>query len=247
MAITDSQKTIVMGVACDSDEEQDMVYWLQDAIELGLLYNVRHKPYTVVVNEPLSQPTTYLKLNKQRKVHRLLLDEGSVSVIAGHRYTPDVSVNLTDLGMMLLSHAVALNAGREWVFDVKGTYSGGKNNTSGVTFPLKQAMVYDLYGVMVQKVVPVKFFHKTWLPQWCKYTKVKKDIRAAFTKRKKPYPELDDIHKRIKLLQDVGYLDRSTNKATPELVRIWPGVKGVEYDAENRPEDDEDTSQGSFF
>lgn len=210
MAIHESQRTTVDGVACDSTEEEHMVYWLGEAVELGLLHRVTHKPYTLRLNNPVKHNGLKVtrKTNRKTKaaVYAVTPDAFDKKVIAAHTYTPDFEAYVTDAGMLVLGHVIHVNPGRRWIVDVKGSYSGGTHNASSVTFPLKQVLVQQQYGVVVQKIVPTSFFYQSWLPQRCKYTKKLGKVCKTFVRKDNPYPERKDVDQQIKDLMYAGVL-----------------------------------------
>jgi hypothetical protein len=54
--------------------------------------------------------------------------------------------------------------------DVKGTFIGRHNN-SAITFPIIQKVLYVLKGIFVQKIIPIKLFELTFVPESLIYTK----------------------------------------------------------------------------
>ncbi len=78
--------------------------------------------------------------------------------------------------------------------DVKGDHSQGqsKKNFSQFSFPFKQKMCYDYLGIYVQKVVPIKLFDSTFVPE-----------RYFFTDTGKPGRKLSKIKNPLTLSQYV--------------------------------------------
>jgi len=85
------------------------------------------------------------------------------------------------------------------VIDVKGEFVG-KNNSSGITFPVNQKWVMDKYGVYVHKVV-ISFakkglFYRTFVPESVKENS--NYVRSGLTKFKYETRSFDEYLKLVK-------------------------------------------------
>ena len=127
-----------------------------------------------MVSSIIYHPSSFLlsdrqtvKVTKQLKTKTKIIDK---FLLHPHRYTPDfVFYKLDPLDQF--DHGLT-DCKKGIIFvDVKGVFSGGRNNNSSITFPISQKWVYDKYGVYVNKVVPEKFFKKTFVPKSVAYGK----------------------------------------------------------------------------
>lgn len=78
-------------------------------------------------------------------------------------YTPDFvfKFKCNDLRESMSKYLLESPDGLVYV-DVKGNYT--KRLTSSITFPDRQAMMWDKHSVYVNKVIPEKLFQKTFVP-----------------------------------------------------------------------------------
>ena len=108
-----------------------------------------------------------IKITKQLKTKTKTIDK---FLLHPHRYTPDFVFYKRDL-LDQYKHDL-IDCNKRIVFvDVKGAFFGGRNNNSSITFPISQKGVYSKYGVYVNKVIPEKFFKKTFVPKSVAYGK----------------------------------------------------------------------------
>ena len=108
-----------------------------------------------------------MKFTKQLKTKTKTIDK---FLLHPHKYTPDfVFYKLDPLDQF--NHGL-IDCKKKIVFvDVKGSFFGGRNNNSSITFPISQKWVYDKYEIYINKVVPDKFFKKTFVPKSVAYGK----------------------------------------------------------------------------
>jgi hypothetical protein len=175
----------------DSNEEVLMYHWLQDAIREGWVEGFDFQPETFVLNDAV--PIIKCSYSPLKRPPYFKTKERSVSLVGSYVYTPDFRINFTpdpeESGTRpILSRwfpDVFIGAdGRDscsCLVDTKGGFVG-KNNSSGVTFGVKRAWLYSTQGVYVHKIVPRKLFKDTWVPEACKYTRVRKQPVKEFTK-----------------------------------------------------------------
>jgi hypothetical protein len=95
-------------------------------------------------------------------------------------YTPDFIFSINDKTFQHANnqHLKVSPDGLVYV-DVKGEYT--KQLTSSITFPDRQAMMWDKHSIYVNKIVPTKLFSKTFVP----YSLIKTEVYKKDTKTNK--------------------------------------------------------------
>jgi len=102
-----------------------------------------------------------IKAEVQLKTKTKIVDK---FLLHPHRYTPDFVFYTTNL-IERFDHGLVPCNGNIVFVDVKGVYAGGRHNNSSITFPISQKWVYAKFGIYINKVVPEKFFRKTFVPK----------------------------------------------------------------------------------
>ena len=149
-------------MAFDSLEEEWFSVWLGTAEKKGMVENIIYHPPSFILSERQS-----LKVTKQLKTKTKTIDK---FLLHPHKYTPDFVFYKRD-PLDQFDHGL-INCDKSIVFvDVKGSFSGGRNNNSSITFPISQKWVYVKYGIYINKVIPDKFFQKTFVPKSVAYGK----------------------------------------------------------------------------
>jgi len=135
----------------DSKEELYFYQWLEELRLKGLCR------YTY-------QPRTFLLFTGSK--YKMKFKKGSI-IPRDVNYTPDFSIlwdeKLRNIIFSVPGTAdiktefVAVQKGDQYVsvVDVKGGFSGGRNNSSAITFPLKQKWMLQIYNLYVQKIIPI--------------------------------------------------------------------------------------------
>ena len=177
-----------MNYGFDSQEEKWFSHWLSEALAEGMVDRYVYHPSEIVLSETKIQKVVseyYTKVRKYKRTRttdRLILRECT--------YTPDFIVFFTE-SFRDVYPKLLIEFGEKDVpenvscyIDVKGTFAG-RNNTSAVTFPIKQKWIYDKYEIFINKVVPEKFFNKTWVPKYVRLTS-----RGKVSKKWNGYPIL---------------------------------------------------------
>ena len=171
-------KYINNGITFRSREEYDFSFWLADALEHKLIEEFQYEPFEVLICDSTD-------ITMYKKMKRVDDKFTKYSLLQDWSYTPDFVVTMTDLGMQMLVNTlsdkiediVKYNNCRKplvsvphasVIVDTKGTYD--KWHDSNVSFPHKVKALYHFHGIYVNKVIPVKFFKKTWVPEMAKYT-----------------------------------------------------------------------------
>ena len=101
------------------------------------------------------------KVTKQLKTKTKIIDK---FLLHPHTYTPDFAFYITNL-IDRFEHDLITCKNNIVFVDVKGVYAGGRHNNSSITFPISQKWVYAKFGIYINKVVPEKFFRRTFVPR----------------------------------------------------------------------------------
>ncbi len=150
-----------------SDEEFFFYNWLLEGEENGLIKDIVYQPAEYLLTTRAA--TTYDKIirGKTKSVEKFLFQK--------HQYTADFKFLVTPLLKKFFVHSMYFDR-HEIIVDTKG-----KHNKYGATsFSINQKLVMFMYGIYVEKIVPDKFFKKTWCPEICRYTPAKKDPAKKF-------------------------------------------------------------------
>ena len=156
----------------DSVEELHFSWYLEELLDNKLIteWNYNKKPLEVT--------------NKQLFLH----NDKEYHLLRNMEYTYDFDCTWTTKGIELLC---ALKDGKskkkykdlpfkvignKSYIDVKGVYTH-KNRVTDVTFPIKQKIIYVLFGIYVQKIIPVNLMNLTFYPnKYIKYMEYKNKI-----------------------------------------------------------------------
>lgn len=169
----------------DSAEEAEFDAWCQEAVQLGLASKVTYHPPSL----ELAPRQTYEKVvhmkTKTKRVDAFLLHP--------HSYTADFTLDLTEVGKVFLHGRGLLYTCHiddiMWI-DVKGGFSPYHDEKQ---FVINQKWVYDKFEVYVHKVIPRKWFLKTWVPKMARTSPKKGKLRNCYAKCK----VMDDIRKEL--------------------------------------------------
>ena len=137
----------------DSEEEKQFYAWLLEAQAIGLVSNIEYPTGTFELACRAS-----MQVEKQLKTKVKTVDK---FLFHPHKYTPD----FVFVWHGLVSPFVTLQ-NTTWA-DVKGTFN---QHGDPKQFSINQKWMYQKFGIYVNKVVPVKLFQKTWVPEICRYT-----------------------------------------------------------------------------
>ncbi len=156
----------------DSTEEEQFHLWLIEAEENGLVTNVEYHPEHIIL-----YPSSKVPFNKQLKTKVKVIEK---HLLAGLRYEPDFTFSLTEKFMRIFKklnifdingkHYEEYQQPFKVIADTKGGFVGFANN-SGITFPIKQKVVWHEKSVYIQKIIPKDWFKKTFLPAKLAYKK----------------------------------------------------------------------------
>jgi len=142
----------------DSDEEREFYAWLLEAEYVGLITDIEYQPGSLSLSSRKSIQIEKKLKTKTKTIEKFLLHP--------HEYTPDFVFEWTGQDNPFI-------AGRRTWVDVKGTFNGHGDLKQ---FTINQKWVFEKYGIYINKVVPERLFKTTWVPESCRYTKVRKDF-----------------------------------------------------------------------
>lgn len=168
-----NKKSIIVynGLELDSKEENEFIYWLDEAKEYGLIADYKYQPQEYSLS---NKEVIFRKVLKGKKII-----EKEYTLLNPHIYTPDFSIMFTKMFYDLYEKYEwnkifkYTNLGEPLVIDIKGGFS---RNGGDRTFSINQKWVYHLYKIYIQKIVPQDLFKKTWCPELAKLTPKKKQV-----------------------------------------------------------------------
>ena len=145
-----------------SDEEFWVYCWLKEAEAHGLVSAIVYQPPPFLLC-----PRSSVTVRKELKTKTKMIDR---FLFHPHEYTADFS-------FLVSSRISPLFVAPEFtsekvVIDVKGSFNMYGDPKQ---FSINQKWTWDKFGVYVEKIVPEKLFKKSWVPEVCRYTPVKRD------------------------------------------------------------------------
>ena len=154
-----------------SDEEIYMSWWLDELVKEGFVESYSYENRTLILmSEVKASWREQMKTGVKEKKHHLFAES---------TYTPDFEIRWAKKAMGIFTNGGPCNkrpyfmgvdydvTGASCLIDVKGDHAMGvgKKNFSQFSFPYKQKMAWLNLGIYVQKVVPIKLFRETFVPQ----------------------------------------------------------------------------------
>jgi hypothetical protein len=155
-----------------SDEEIYMSWWLDELIEAGYVKSYSYESRKLILMKEVKVPWLEAKKNiAKERLHHLFSET---------TYTPDFEIIWEDKAVGVFINGAwpikrrsyfmgaTFNVdGIDCLIDVKGDHAMGasRGNFSQFSFPYKQKMAYHNLGLYVQKIVPIKLFRETFIPQ----------------------------------------------------------------------------------
>lgn len=146
----------------DSDEEYFFYHWLKEAEQNDLVSNIKYQPAKYPLCDRASIPVEKKLKTKTKIVDKFLFHP--------HVYTPDFSFCPAE-AIRQLFIATAFIGSKEVVVDIKGGFNAHGDPKQ---FSINQKWVWVKYGTYVEKIVPEKFFKKSWVPEICRFTPKKR-------------------------------------------------------------------------
>jgi hypothetical protein len=168
------------GIAFDSQEEVEFYHWCKEAQEHGYITDFVYHPEPFVLAKRASYKREEKLIRKTKIVDVFLLNP--------HEYTPDFIIVPT-AKFSELEHGLRESEDQtNYLFrrpqkapkifiDVKGDYDIHHSNRE---FSINQKWMYEKYKIFVNKVVPEKFFARTWVPAAATVSPKKKVFRKKY-------------------------------------------------------------------
>jgi len=153
----------------DSEEEVWFAHWLKEAKKHRYVYEDEYHPFIFMLSEKAIYTQEIQLKTKIKHQNKTLLN--------AHVYTPDWKLRFTEKFFDKFGDILINSKANECVvIDIKGTF--GKFNDDTV-FSINRKWVYKEYGVYVHKIIPKKWFRKTWVPKAIAFKK-NMEIRKPF-------------------------------------------------------------------
>jgi len=155
----------------DSNEEREFEAWCKDAFNLGMLSDVVYHPPSFQLSPRQSIQKTVQMKSKTKLVDAFLFHP--------HEYTADFQLSLTEYGKGFLGErGLFLTPCLNKMFvDVKGGFNIYNDDKS---FSINQKWVFEKHGVFIYKIVPKKWFAKTWVPEMARRSPKKGIVRECY-------------------------------------------------------------------
>lgn len=154
------------GYHFDSKEELDVFEWILEASNLGFIDSYQYQPESFMLYEGYK--------NTKGKF-----------IVRPHVYTADFRIHFNDRWIEFRKRnklKIFDKFDEKTVYlDVKGSWS---RYDDGRSFQINSKWTLYRYGVYVWKIIPLKFFEKTWLPRNCVLTRKTRKVSAKYSKLK---------------------------------------------------------------
>lgn len=169
----------------DSGEECEFYGWCLEAKEHGFISDFKYHPEPFLLSERktiVRKKVWYTKVRKERREK-----EEEVFLFHPHEYTADFRITVTQKFLDEFQNVLWRDGDgvTAWI-DVKGSFSQHNDQKS---FSINQKWVFEKYGVIINKVVPQKFFPKTWVPESCRYTEKTRKLKKGYLN----CPTIEDV------------------------------------------------------
>jgi hypothetical protein len=154
----------------DSEEEVEVYMWIIEAKGHGIVDSFLYHPDSYLLT-PKQTRNKYKQLkNKEKLIVR--------SVFQKHEYTSDFRIwfnkRVCPFKYTPSKHAEYNDCVE---IDVKGMH---QKHGGDKIFSINQKLVYNEYGVYINKIIPIKLFSETWRPAQAGLTKVHKDVQKSY-------------------------------------------------------------------
>jgi len=133
-----------------SNEEKEFLRFLEESKSHGFIQNYQYEPVSF---ELIPKKTEIFFRELKRKKTLKTVEK---TIYQGHKYTPDFIFTPTEK-FLERAHKLRVNTDGSIIVDTKGAYNlhGGDR-----IFPIHQKLLYHVYGLHVNKVVPIEFFQR---------------------------------------------------------------------------------------
>jgi len=156
----------------DSQEEINFLYWLEEARDLELVEDWEYQPTTFQLFDKVLITKTIQLKTKIKEVEKSLLQP--------HKYTADYKIWFTNKFInkfdSKLKNINLLNNKVVYI-DIKGGYGSFSSHSN---FSVESKWIWNKYKILVEKIIPDKWFKKTWVPEKCRYTPKRKDLKEKY-------------------------------------------------------------------
>jgi len=170
--ISKESKFSADGIGFDSQEEIEFYHWCKEAKEHGYIKDFVYHPEPFVLAKRVTVKEEKVLKTKVKTVERFLLHP--------HEYTTDFFIMPTEK-FEEYKHGLVSSISVFYI-DVKGGFDIYHNERE---FSINQKWMYAKYGIFVNKVVPEKFFKRTWVPAAAMLAPKKKTIKKKYVGLKK--------------------------------------------------------------
>jgi hypothetical protein len=144
----------------DSIEEVQFAHWLDEAKERGVVIRWDYHPEPFELSKKVSIYERKKYITPKKQIERTKTIKRCLA--RGHIYQADFKL-LFDLHSFKFSHGLISVDKFTYYIDIKGAYH--PNSDHKQLFSVNQKWVLQKHGVYVNKVIPEKFFKKTWVPK----------------------------------------------------------------------------------
>lgn len=164
LEVFDETHKIILSV--DSQEEVDMIYWLNEAINLNIINEFHYQP----ASYQLSDPVKYIDITGKSK-----------TLYREHSYTTDFCIEFNPNKQLALAKEFKisydqLSSNNCSVFiDVKGTF-----NRNARSFSTDRKWLWQKFNVYIYELVPQNFFKVFGVPKKSYLSNKKKQPRKCF-------------------------------------------------------------------
>ena len=164
----------------DSGEEHEFSEWCNDAQKLGLISEYSYHPQAFTLCHKATYEKQVVMKTKTKRVEAFLMHP--------HEYTPDFKIRPTEKGWKflldrdLVTRLPANNeAAKDWLKDIYVDVKGAFNRFhDDKPFSINQKWVFQTYYIYIHKVIPKKWFAKTWAPRAALYSPKKGKLRDCY-------------------------------------------------------------------
>lgn len=163
------------GIEFDSNEEVEFYQWLEEAKEAKLISDFKFHPKTFTLAPAAVFHVRQQLPTKTKIVSRHLLQDCC--------YTPDFMFTATP-DLQRVDHRLFSPDNTEYWIDVKGKFSIHNDEAK---FSVIKKWMYQRYEIFINKVIPVEFFEKTFVPRQATRTKQTGKLRSCYVHCRKVY------------------------------------------------------------
>lgn len=146
-------------VKLDSLEEWQVYNWVLELVESGAILEYEYQPTEFQLTDKITYVPYYGNPKHKAK-----------SLLQSHEYTADFRLVFDEKFGELISSYFRISEdmvsdGKITIYiDVKGTF---QQNGGARSFSINQKMVYEKFGIYVQKTIPQELFQKFGIPVRC--------------------------------------------------------------------------------